>query len=81
MHHVSNDLANLSCGSEYGGGKSLQLDDGNCVAISHIGNSHFYPCSESCSRFLFPHNLLLVPHITKDLLSVSKFAFNSDVFF
>lgn len=50
---------------------------GEGLSISHIGHSNFF----SSSRSFILRNLLHVPQITKNLISVSKFASDNHVFF
>lgn len=69
-HHVTNDLANLALGSEYTGGGSVLMGNGTGLPITHIGSSSFLPHTSN-HMFLLNH-LLRVPHISKNLLSVSK---------
>ncbi|XP_042028712.1 uncharacterized protein LOC121775741 [Salvia splendens] len=80
-HHVSNDLSNLNISTEYTGGKNLFLGNGTTVNIANIGESVFKSHSTKFSRKLHLKNLLHVPNITKNLLSVSKFAQDNSVFF
>ena len=80
-HHVSNDLSNLNISSEYNGGKNLLLGNGAAVSIANIGETSFNSHSTSFSRKLHLKNLLHVPNITKNLLSVSQFAKDNSVFF
>lgn len=77
-NHISNDLSNLNSSSEYNGGNSLQMGNDCSVKISHIGQSTFIA---SNSRPLILKDLLYVPQITKNLLSVSQFARDNNVFF
>ena len=80
-NHISNDLSNLNISSEYHGGKQLILGNGSSVDIDHVGESSICPVSSQCSKPLFLKNLLHVPAITKNLLSVSQFARDNGVFF
>ena len=78
---MSNDLSNLNISTDYKGGKNLLLGNGTAVNIANIGESAFKSHSASFSRILHLKNLLHVPNITKNLLSVSKFAQDNSVFF
>lgn len=56
------------------------MGDGTCVPIKHIGHSSFQsPFNLTVSLQL--NNLLRVPHITKNLISVSRIARDNSVFF
>ncbi|KZV26181.1 hypothetical protein F511_06348 [Dorcoceras hygrometricum] len=78
-HHVTNDLGNLSVSSEYTGGSKVQVGNGAGLSISNIGESNLnmFPSS----RPFLLKNLLHVPLITKNLISVSKFAYDNHVYF
>ncbi|KAL3634153.1 hypothetical protein CASFOL_021207 [Castilleja foliolosa] len=77
--HVTNDLNSLHSASEYNGTSKLQVGNGQNELISHIGNSTFY--SPDSDRKFHLKDLLHVPGITKNLISVSKFALDNNVFF
>ena len=80
-NHISNDFGNLNSASEYNGGKLLHLGDGKGIKIKHVGNSIFSPNSNPLSKSLFINNLLHVPQISRNLLSVSQFAKDNGVIF
>lgn len=80
-NHVSNDLSNLNIGAEYTGGKHLVLGNGLGVHIANIGESCIECDSSTFTRKIHLKNLLHVPNITKNLLSVSQFAKDNQVFF
>jgi histone deacetylase 1/2 len=65
--------------SAYSGQDRVNIGNGTCLRIQHIGHSYF--TSPSCCKPVILHNLLHVPSITKNLLSVSKFACDNRVFF
>ena len=50
----------------------MYVGDGNTLAISHVGSSYI-PSSSSHSQSLALHNILHIPKITKNLISVSQF--------
>ncbi|CAA0843297.1 Unknown protein, partial [Striga hermonthica] len=77
--HVTNELGNLNIASEYDGQNQLQVGNGSGVSISHIGNT-FLKCPDASKAFILKE-LLHVPCITKNLISVSKFAHDNDVYF
>ena len=78
-NHVTFDATNLMTKVEYY--KSNQVHIGNSMGLSikHVGQSVF--SSPYTSRILSLKQLLHVPTITKNLLSVSKFTYANDVFF
>nr|KAJ0191944.1 hypothetical protein LSAT_V11C800425760 [Lactuca sativa] len=56
----------------YTGDEKLQVGNGNHLSISHVGSS-------SISHLKLP-NVLIVPNLTKNLLSVSKLTEDNDVY-
>jgi hypothetical protein len=77
-HHVTNELQHLYLSTEdYHGQDQIHVGDGTGLPITHIG---------SPSLILTRHQFLLkqllhVPLICKNLLSVRKFALNNSIFF
>ncbi|KAK9224840.1 hypothetical protein WN943_009878 [Citrus x changshan-huyou] len=67
-HHITNDLNNLSISEPYEGNEKLIIGNGYGLTISRIGNTHLAVGNHK----LLLKNLLFVPHITKNLLSISK---------
>ena len=79
-NHVTHDLGNLNSGAEYNGNSKIHMGNGTGLEISHIGLSVF-PSSSSPNKVLFLKNILRVPAIKKNLLSVSQFARDNNVYF
>lgn len=79
-NHVTFDLNNLNLGSEYQGSERIQMGNGAGLKISHLGSSTLTDPSHTSHSFLL-HNLLHVPHIKKNLISVSQFAKDNHVYF
>ena len=63
---------NLMEKMDYHGPKQVLVGNGAGLTINHVGYSKFQPFS--CSSPLKLNNLLHVPNITKNLLSVAQFA-------
>ena len=78
-HHMTPDVSHLTERMDYHGGEQVLVGNGKGLHIEHIGSSVFQPFSSSYSFKL--QNLLHVPHITKNLLSVSQFARDNGVYF
>ncbi|KAL4303387.1 hypothetical protein GQ457_10G023250 [Hibiscus cannabinus] len=76
-HHVTPEASNVHHGTDFSGPGKLLVGDGKGLHISKVGSTIL----QACSRELVLHNLLLVPQITKNLLSVSKFAKDNGVYF
>lgn len=79
-HHVTPDASNLSDASSLTGAEQVYMGNGQGLCINSVGSMNF-PLSNHPNSSLMLHNLLLVPHITKNLMSVSKFAQDNRVFF
>jgi hypothetical protein len=77
-HYLTHDLNNLTISSDaYTGPDQMRVGNGIGLSINHIGSAHI-----SCpNRSFILKNLLHVPSICKNLLSVSKFAHDNSVFF
>ena len=78
-HHLTHDLGNLMIKNEYNGGDRVHEGDGTALTISHVGHLSFY--SKNTNIHFTLQNLLYVPDITKNLISVSQFAKENGVFF
>ena len=75
-HHLTNNLQNLNLGMEYSGNQLLHVGNGEGVNISHIGYACFHT---SCDLFLHLNDILYVPAITKNLISISKILEDNDI--
>ena len=78
-NHVTNSLNHLSFGTEYHGNNKIHMGNEAGLNIKHIGQS-FLP-SNLDSKTLCLKNILHVPSITKNLISVSQFSKDNKVFF
>ena len=69
-HHLTADLANLNVKADkYHGLDQICIGNGLGLTVKHIGSTHL---STPTSSFLL-HDVLHVPHITKNLISIQKF--------
>lgn len=75
-NHITNDLANLNNRVDYTGTNKLHVGNVKCFPIHHIGNS----CFQSQNKTFLLKDILHVPNITKNLLSVSHFVKDNPVF-
>ena len=77
-NHITSDAQNISQRSDYTGNDKLIVGNGAKLNISHVGSSiissHTIPQTP-----LFLNNILHVPSITKNLLSISQFTKDNDV--
>ncbi|XP_012488153.1 uncharacterized protein LOC105801392 [Gossypium raimondii] len=76
-NHVCQDDSALRDAVPYSGTSSLLMGDGTPAMISSIGQGSL----STQSRVLRLSNILCVPAIRKNLLSVSQFATDNDVYF
>ncbi|KAL4378290.1 hypothetical protein GQ457_02G009000 [Hibiscus cannabinus] len=76
-HHVTPDSTTMLRSSSYNGPGKLTVGNGVQLEVKGTGQSAMF----TSSRVLMLNNLLHVPSITKNLLSVSKCARDNDVFF
>ncbi|KAL4582707.1 hypothetical protein LXL04_007266 [Taraxacum kok-saghyz] len=67
-HHLTSDRSFLHSVSEYGGPDEIILGDGTNLSISHTGHTNIH----TSSRSLTLPNVLCVPKLQKNLLSVGK---------
>jgi len=78
-HHITNDPIVFNKKQIYNGSENVQLGNGSGMSIHSVGSTSL---RNSSSNHLFTlHNLLHVPTINKNLLSVSQFARDNGVFF
>ena len=76
-NHLTNDLSNLSVHSEpYLGNDQIHVDDGAGLSIKNIGSATL---STPANSFTL-NKLLHVPHIQKNLISVSQFTSDNNVY-
>lgn len=68
-HHVTGDLTNLSHQQPYEGPDDILLGDGSGLEITHTGSSKL----PATSKYFCLSNVLCVPSIKQNLISVSKF--------
>ncbi|KAL4386437.1 hypothetical protein GQ457_09G004620 [Hibiscus cannabinus] len=73
--HLTPDLGKFISASPYTGSGKITVANGMVVPISHIGRSSL----ATDSRSLFLSNLLHVPCVNKNLLSVSRFSKDNNV--
>ncbi|KAF7839910.1 Retrovirus-related Pol polyprotein from transposon TNT 1-94 [Senna tora] len=79
-NHVTAYGHNLASSSDYSGGDQLHVGNGTGLDIKHVGNSSVVS-SFNPKISLHLRNLLHVPSITRNLISVSHFAKDNDCYF
>ena len=78
-HHFTHDDLTLTTKTPYTGSETMKIGNGFDLYIKHIGTIVYNSPNNHCTFSL--NNLFHVPHITKNLLNVSRFAHDNDVFF
>ncbi|KAH9768735.1 retrovirus-related pol polyprotein from transposon RE1 [Citrus sinensis] len=74
-HHLTNNMANMHVSNEFRGNDKLIIGDGKGLSITHVGNTNLTIQSskiQSASTCIALKDILLVPSITKNLISVSR---------
>ncbi|KAF7801076.1 Retrovirus-related Pol polyprotein from transposon TNT 1-94 [Senna tora] len=79
-NHVTSDASNLMNDVEYTAAEQLHMGNGKGLLITNVGQS-LVKSSFQPRHNLVLINLLHVPSITKNLVSVSKFSKDNSVFF
>nr|DAD45035.1 TPA_asm: hypothetical protein HUJ06_003265 [Nelumbo nucifera] len=74
-HHVTSDLSNLSLHNPYQGTDDVMIGDGSGLQITHTGSTTI-PTS---SRTITLHNVLCVPSMKKNLISIYQLCINNHV--
>ena len=74
-HHLTSDLANLSLHAPYNGGEEVQIGNGMGLEIANTGSTLL----PSNTRSLHLKNVLHVPTIARNLLSVNKLCTDNNV--
>lgn len=67
-HHLTSDLNNLALHQPYHGGEEVSIADGSGLPITHMGSASLSTPSKS----LILNDILCVPHVNKNLLSVYR---------
>ncbi|KAJ4711692.1 Retrovirus-related Pol polyprotein from transposon TNT 1-94 [Melia azedarach] len=78
-NHVTNNLANLSIGSEFKGEEQLVVGNGCLLNITHIGYASLPTAHIQDIKHLHLKDILHVPAITKNLISVSKLISDNNI--
>ncbi|KAG8492176.1 hypothetical protein CXB51_009599 [Gossypium anomalum] len=76
-NHITPDVTNLLTVSPYTGTDQVSMGNGEHVSIAHVGFSSML----AGSRVLHLKNVLYVPTVCKNLLSVGQFARDNSVYF
>ncbi|PON73930.1 hypothetical protein PanWU01x14_054800, partial [Parasponia andersonii] len=76
-NHVTADLNNLYVKSDYKGKEKLLVGNSSKLSTSHVGSNTFNTLDQSSSLLL--KNILHVPCISKNLLSISQFTKDNNV--
>ncbi|XP_020961352.1 uncharacterized protein LOC110263850 [Arachis ipaensis] len=78
-HQCTPDPSNLQQAQEYYGQDQVYIGNGSGIKIQHIGNSYLH--HKPTDKRYYLYDLLHVPSIAHNLVSVSKFARDNNVYF
>ena len=74
-HHVTSNLSNLSLHSPYQGSDDIMIGNGLALPITHTGSTTI----STSSRTFTLQNVLCVPSMQKNLISIYQFCTNNHV--
>ncbi|KAH9779181.1 retrovirus-related pol polyprotein from transposon RE2 [Citrus sinensis] len=78
-HHLTNDMRNMNMAEPFAGTSKLVIGNGVGLFITHTGSAVLRMQSSINHFDLKLNNILLVPKITKNLISISKLTRDNDV--
>ncbi|KAH9688627.1 retrovirus-related pol polyprotein from transposon RE1 [Citrus sinensis] len=78
-HHLTNDMNNVNVVEPFSGNSKLVVGNGFGLSITHIGSTILRMHNALNYFELKLNNILLVPKITKNLISISKLTKDNDV--
>ncbi|KAL9443488.1 hypothetical protein AB3S75_016782 [Citrus x aurantiifolia] len=79
-HHLTNDINNMHVSEAFTGISKLVVGNGAGLSITHVGSAALKSHnSHNTSLTLKLKDILLVPQITKNLISISKLTNDNDV--
>ncbi|KAF7824227.1 Retrovirus-related Pol polyprotein from transposon TNT 1-94 [Senna tora] len=76
-NHLTNDVTNLQNKQPYEGTGQVHIANGSGLNVAHIGNSELLTDSTTLQL----NTILHVPTVSKNLLSISRFAHDNNVYF
>ncbi|KAH9782586.1 hypothetical protein KPL71_008966 [Citrus sinensis] len=77
-HHLPNNMTNIHIREEFKGNDQLIIGNGQGLTITHVGNASLR-LSGSKTTCILLKDILLVPSITKNLLSISKLTSDNNI--
>lgn len=78
-HHLTNDVNNMHVNEAYSGTSKLFVGNGASLCITHIGHVVLKLKNSITSPTITLNNILLVPQITKNLISISQLTKDNNV--
>ena len=81
-HHLTNNMANMHIREQFNGSDQLIISNGQGLTITHIGDAFLTLKNPNAKHKHTPialKDILLVPSITKNLLSISKLTVDNNL--
>ena len=78
-HHLTNNMANMHIREEFKGNDQLIIGNDQGLTTTHVGNASLRLSSSKTTCILL-NDMLLVPSITKNLLSISKLTSDNNIY-
>ncbi|KAH9800558.1 hypothetical protein KPL71_000705 [Citrus sinensis] len=78
-HHLTNDMRNMTMAESFAGNSKLIIGNGTGLHITNVGNVVFRMHNSSAHNTLELNNMLLVPQIYKNLISISQLTKDNNI--
>ncbi|KAH9723193.1 retrovirus-related pol polyprotein from transposon RE1 [Citrus sinensis] len=78
-HHLTNDMRNMTMAESFAGNSKLIIGNGTGLHITHVGNAVLRMHNSSAHHTLKLNNMLLVPQISKNLISISQLTKDNNI--
>ncbi|KAH9698856.1 retrovirus-related pol polyprotein from transposon RE1 [Citrus sinensis] len=78
-HHLTNDMRKMTMTEPFAGNSKLIIRNGTGLYITHVGNAVLRMHNSSAHNTLKLNNMLLVPQISKNLISISQLTKDNNI--
>ena len=81
IHHLKNDMNNMHVSESFAGTSKLIVGNGAGLSITHLGSVvlKMYETKDNTLSTLKLNDMLLVPQITKNLISISRLTKDNNI--